>query len=127
MADGISEAERTQHGIGRGTRDAIIWTGAIQATIALASLLWTARWALRGRREEKRTEKEEEDKDKRRRTRTRGGGQGQEEEDKDKRRRKRADEEDSRRMEEMEGKVVERVNAALRQFEDVLITIRYVH
>ena len=81
MADGISEAERTQHGIGRGTRDAIIWTGAIQATIALASLLWTARWALRGRREEKRTEKEEEDKDKRRRTRTRGGGQGQEEEE----------------------------------------------
>ena len=66
--------------------------------------MWTAWWALRGRREEKRTEKEEEDKDKRRR--------------------KRADEEDSRRMEEMEGKVLERVNAALRHFEDVLIRER---
>ena len=49
MADGISEAERTQHGIGRGTRNAIIWTGAIQAIIALATLLWTVWWALRKR------------------------------------------------------------------------------
>ena len=33
----------------------------------------------------------------------------------------------ARRIEEMERKVVERVNATLRQFEDVLITMRYVH
>ena len=69
-------------------------------SLALATLLWTAWWALRGKREEKKKE-----------------------DDKDKRRRKRADEEDSRRIEEIERKVVERVNAALRQFEDVLITI----
>ena len=66
MADGISEAERIQHGIDWGTRNAIVWTGTIQAIIALATLLWTAWWALREKREEKRTKNKEDDEDKRR-------------------------------------------------------------
>lgn len=106
MADGISEAERIQHGIGRGTRNAIVWTGTVQAIIASIALLWTAWWALREKREKKRTKKKEDDEDERRR--------------------KRADEQDARRREEMERMVGERMNAALKQFEDVLITIRYV-
>ena len=118
MADSISEAERTQHDIGRQTRNAIVGTGTIQSIIALATLLWTVWWALREKREEKRRKKEKDDGDKRRR---------EKEDDEDKRRRKRADEEDARRMEEMERMVGERVNAALQQFEGELNTIRYVH
>ena len=94
MADGISEAERTQHGIGRGTRNAIIWTGTVQALIALATLLWTAWWAMKVKGEEKRTKKKEDDEDKKRR--------------------KVADEEDKRRLEELDRVLGERVAALLR-------------
>ena len=42
-------------------------------------------------------------------------------------RRKMADQEDKRRLEEMEKVVRERVSTALKQFNDALTTIRYVH
>ena len=67
MEDNVRRAERIAHRIARQTKNAIAWTGAVQAIFSALGLLWTLWSAWReGRADERRRERQDREDERRR-------------------------------------------------------------
>ena len=67
MENNVRPAERIAHRIARQTKNAIAWTGAVQAFLSVLDLLWRLWSAWReGREDERRRERQDREDEKRR-------------------------------------------------------------